>query len=148
MVEPVWLLDVNILVALLWRPHSHHRVAQSWFDSRRRRRWASCPITQAGFVRIIGNPQAQAAGVSPRDALRALEESVARSHHEFWADDLPLAEALAPVAERLRGHRQITDAYLLGLTLRRGGRLATFDRGVLALLPEGHPARKHVDLIQ
>jgi predicted nucleic acid-binding protein len=30
----------------------------------------------------------------------------------------------------IRGHRQLTDAYLLGLAHRKGGRVATFDRSI------------------
>jgi predicted nucleic acid-binding protein len=30
----------------------------------------------------------------------------------------------------IRGHRQLTDVYLLGLAQRNGGRLATFDRSI------------------
>jgi predicted nucleic acid-binding protein len=41
-----------------------------------------------------------------------------------------------PFANGLVGHRQVTDAYLLGLALRHGGRLATFDQGIGTLLPQ------------
>jgi uncharacterized protein len=34
-------------------------------------------------------------------------------------------------------HAQVTDAHLLALAFRRGGRLATFDRGLVDLAPEG-----------
>ena len=38
---------------------------------------------------------------------------------------------------RVVGYRQVTDAHLLALAISRKGRLATFDRGVPALIPDG-----------
>jgi predicted nucleic acid-binding protein len=55
--------------------------------------------------------------------------------HAFWSDDVSPADADATPFGRLVGHRQVTDAHLLTLAVRRGGRLATFDRGVLELTP-------------
>ena len=49
--------------------------------------------------------------------------------------------------ERLLGHRQVTDAHLLSLAIRHRGRLATFDRGILDLVPEGLVAGEVVDLL-
>ena len=50
----------------------------------------------------------------------------------FWADDLPVASSYFPAAA-LRGHQQITDAYLLALCVSRGGCLATFDTAIATL---------------
>ena len=56
-----------------------------------------------------------------------------RPGHRFWPMDITLAEAVHPFHERLYGHRQVTDAYLLGLAIKNKGRLVTLDRGVEAL---------------
>jgi hypothetical protein len=45
------------------------------------------------------------------------------------------------------GYRQVTEAHLLSLAIRRGGRLATFDAGIRDLVPEGRDARTVVELI-
>ena len=37
---------------------------------------------------------------------------------------------------KISGHRQVTDAHLVTLASRQGGRLVTFDAGVLALADE------------
>lgn len=50
--------------------------------------------------------------------------------HEFWSDNLPVPSALHPVGDRLNGHRQIVDAYLLALAVKRRGLLASFDVGI------------------
>jgi len=131
------LLDVNVLVALFSQGHSHHAAAQKWFKEYEKKGWATCPFTQAGFVRLLSNPFVAKDAVHPTEAIAVLEENMGTPHHEFWADDIPYAEAVQPLLPRLKGHQQITDAYLLGLAMHRKGRLATFDRSIAALLPEG-----------
>jgi uncharacterized protein len=128
------LLDVNVLIALLWPAHEHFEAAHEWFASRAgRARWATCPLTQLAFVRIVSNPAFSRDALGPADALRLLESNLAHPGHEFWADDIGLLEAVGPLAPRLQGHRQLSDAYLLGLALERRGTLASFDGGLKAL---------------
>jgi len=131
------LLDTNVLVALFSADHSHHSVAQKWFREHEKKGWATCPFTQTGFVRLLSNPSVAKTAVPPAEAIAVLEENIQTPHHEFWPDDIPLVKAVAPLISGLQGHRQITDAYLLGLAMHRKGKLATFDRSIAALLPEG-----------
>jgi toxin-antitoxin system PIN domain toxin len=126
------LLDVNVLIALLWPAHEHHDAAHDWFSSRRAR-WATCPLTQLGFVRIVSNPAFSRDALAAADALSLLERNLGHSEHEFWPDDVGLPEAVGPLAPHLQGHRQLADAYLLGLALRRRGALASFDAGLRSL---------------
>jgi hypothetical protein len=130
---PASLLDVNVLVALLWAESDFHAAAEQWFRNNARKGWATCPITQAGFVRIVSNPSVFRHAVRPDEALDALEQNLRHPAHEFWQDDLTITEAAARFRQHLRGHQQVTDAYLLGLTLHHKGRLVTFDKAVLTL---------------
>jgi predicted nucleic acid-binding protein len=50
------LLDVNVLVALFDPDHVHHEVAHDWFADNGPRGWATCPLTESGFVRVVSNP--------------------------------------------------------------------------------------------
>jgi hypothetical protein len=127
------LLDVNVLIALLWPAHEHHHAAHRWFAARGRARWATCPLAQMAFVRIVSNPAFSSDALAPAEAVGLLARNLAHPAHEFWPDDLDLVEALGPSAVRLQGHRQLTDGYLLGLAFRRGGALASFDVGLGAL---------------
>ncbi len=129
-----YLLDTNLLIALLWPSHAQHDVAVKWFVRRRSHGWATCPFTQAGFVRIVSNPAFSRDAVQPREATHVLSANTAAKDHTFWADDLAFADAVAFAGLRLIGHQQVTDAYLLGLAIRRGGVLATLDQGINALL--------------
>jgi len=132
----VALLDVNVLIALIWPEHQFHQQALSWFDRNARNGWATCPITQMGFVRILSSsPIPNAPTV--REALSLLEPNLDHPAHEFWADEIGILPAIKLTGATLQGHRQITDAYLLGLAMHRRGKLATFDRSIATLLPEG-----------
>ena len=140
-----YLLDVNLLIALAWPSHIHHQASHRWFAEHAQDGWATCPITQCGFVRISSNPAIIRDAVTPRDAIAALRQMLAHPQHQFWPDELPLTHEHIP-ATLLMGHRQVTDAYLLGLAIHRNGKLATHDRGVCSLLRPAQAAT-YIELI-
>ena len=142
-----YLLDVNVLIALGWRAHPDHGRAQSWFAKNSRVGWATCPFTQAAFVRIISNPAFSADAVLPVEALRLLTANLNHPTHQFWADNISLWDAVRHFEGHLVGHQQITDAYLLGLAIHKKGKLATMDRTILALLSEKALERDSVTII-
>jgi toxin-antitoxin system PIN domain toxin len=127
-----YLLDVNLLIALAWPSHVHHSAAQRWFRKTRHAGFRTCPLTQTGFVRVSSNPKFTPDAVSPAEALALLGRITALPGHKFWPADLDFTAAIAKL-EPIMGHRQITDAYLLGLAHSRRGILATLDRGTIAL---------------
>jgi toxin-antitoxin system PIN domain toxin len=127
------LLDVNILTALLWSAHEHHDRAHQWFSARGSARWATCSLTQLGFVRIVSNPAFSRDALTPVAALTLLAENVTHAGHEYWAEELQVAAAVKALETRVHGYRQLTDAYLLAVAQRRKGVLATFDRGARTL---------------
>ncbi|MBV8545105.1 MAG: PIN domain-containing protein [Acidobacteria bacterium] len=127
------LLDLNILTALLWPAHEHHEAAHRWFATRRSRRWATCAITELGLIRLITNASFSRDALAPSDALVLLASNLADEKHDFWSEDLSVAEALDALPRKLQGHKQVTDAYLLALADHHHGVLATFDRGIETL---------------
>jgi uncharacterized protein len=127
------LLDINVLTALLWPAHEHHEPAHRWFGARGRAGWATCSITQLGFVRIVSNPAFSRDALSAAGAIALLAENLTHPAHEFWTESLQVPAALKAVDARLQGHQQLTDAYLLALAGRRRGVLASFDRGLRML---------------
>jgi uncharacterized protein len=142
-----FLLDVNVLIALLWPPHEAHARAQHWFARNAHQGWATCAMTQAGFVRIVSNPAFSRRAVSPRDALEVLSGSLQHPAHRFWTEDLEVTEALAHFGRRLLGHQQVTDAYLLGLAIHKKGRLATLDTNLSSPLPGQSAAKTRIVLL-
>ncbi|MGQ0619539.1 MAG: TA system VapC family ribonuclease toxin [Panacagrimonas sp.] len=145
MVAGIVLLDVNVIVAIAWSEHVHHAPARRWLLGRKGKRWASCPFTECGFLRITANAKRTGAIADLAEAVESLRSLRNFVGHQFWTDDLSPVEA--PLFAHLRGHRQVTDAYLLMLAARNGGRLATFDRGIKTMAADllGDPDR--VELI-
>jgi uncharacterized protein len=130
------LVDLNILVALLWPAHEHHDAAHRWFSGRGQSRWATCPLTQLGCVRLLSNPAFSRDALRPVEAVALLEKNLAHPAHEFWPDGLQLPAAVKGVGAALTGHKQVVDAYLLALARQRQGVLATFDRGLKPIADE------------
>lgn len=123
------LLDVNVLLALLDRDHVDHQRARDWLNAEIAFGWASCAITENGFVRIISQPH-YPSPISPTKAIRLLRRASEMSHHRFWPCEISVLDDRIVDPERLHGPRQVTDAYLLALAIRHGGRFASFDRSV------------------
>jgi toxin-antitoxin system PIN domain toxin len=132
-----YLLDANVLIALAWSEHSAHERARRWFSHHSRQGWATCPMTQAALVRVLSNPAFSPRALTLTDALQVLGRNVELPGHEFWADSIDLRQALGRMAVPLRGHQQITDAYLIALAIHNRGKLATLDRGMAQLAPAG-----------
>ena len=139
------LLDVNVLLALMDRAHVHHSAALAWWRNERDKGWASCPLTQNGFVRITCQgryPERPTAA----QAIEQLRLQLAEPSHEFWPDDISIAEAALFDRTRILGPKQISDVYLLALAVKNGGRLVTFDRGIpLRAVPGAEP--RHLAVI-
>jgi uncharacterized protein len=127
------LLDVNVLVAIAWPNHVHHAMARAWFIDHRFGGWATCPVTESGFVRVSSNVKAIPAAVSPAAALELLIQLRRQPGHVFWPDDVSLADSSDVPRARLISHTQVTDAHLLALVRQHSSRIATFDRGLVTL---------------
>ena len=124
------LLDVNVLVALFDPEHVHHETAHDWFESDRADGWATCPLTENGFVRVLSNPARGGDVFRPTDLIARLRRFCEAKEHQFWPDALTLRDAAVFNSSFIGGHQYLTDIYLLALATARGGRLATFDRRI------------------
>jgi uncharacterized protein len=124
------LLDVNVLIALLDPNHIQHGLTQDWFADRMDKGWASCPITENGFVRIVAQPN-YPHPVAIAEAVATLLALIRETNHVFWADSVSLVDRSHFDPERLLSPRQITDSYLLALAAANGGKLATLDRRLI-----------------
>jgi hypothetical protein len=117
-----YLLDVNLLLACVWRSHAQHADASAWLD--RQASFATCPIAQLGFLRVSLSPGYRAV---PGDALAALDDLTSRKGSSFLADDLR-PDRMPEVSS----HAGVTDAYLVALAKAHGLRLATLDKNLCA----------------
>jgi uncharacterized protein len=139
------LLDVNFLIALIQPSHLHSEDAHAWWSVNRTAGWASCPLTQNGFARIMSQPRYSGA-VTTRMALQRLQLFTLQTDHAFWPDDLSLLDEQLIDHSRILGPSELTDIYLLALAVKHGGRLATFDRTIPLAAVRGAEAR-HVAVI-
>jgi toxin-antitoxin system PIN domain toxin len=131
----VALLDVNALVALAWDSHVPHARIRAWFADNHSGGWATCPITESGFVRVSSNPKVLPSPIGVGAARGVLAALRAVDGHRFLVDDVSIGGD--DDVPRIVGHRQVTDAHLLTLARRRGVALVTFD-AALATLAGGH----------
>ena len=122
---PVHLLDGNLLYALIDQAHVHHAPARQWFATASFG-FATCPITQGTLLRLA----MRLGGHDIAQALALLQTITGHARHHFWPDALPYAQVQW---QGVMGHRQVTDAYLASLARHQRGKLATFDRGLVAL---------------
>lgn len=130
---PVHLLDVNVLVAILDQAHVHNELAEEWFDTPGLR-WALCPFTEAGALRYFTRPKTGDLTMDQVTAmLDRLRQEPGYQYQVIKADWTDLTE---PFAKRVHGHNQVTDAYLLGVSVRDGLVLTTFDRAILHMAGE------------
>lgn len=132
----VVLLDVNLLLALMWPAHDDHQRVHHWFERNSKAGWATCPFTQSAVVRILSNPAFSRQAVTVAEAIKILENNLQHPTHRFWMADISFVEAIKPFRKRLVGHKQIADAYLVGLAMHHRGKFATMDRSIATLLPE------------
>jgi uncharacterized protein len=127
-----YLLDVNLLIALLDPLHIQHDRAHAWFEAEGSGAWATCPLTEIGVLRVLSHTRYPNRPGSPAvvaEFIRALRKLPG---HAFWPDDLSIVGCEQIDSGRLLDSSQITDTYLLGLAAAHRGKLATLDRRLIA----------------
>ena len=137
------LLDVNVLISLLDANHEHHAATMGWW-SQNNDPWASCPITQNGYLRIV-TQKGYGNTISFEEAIKKLTEAVSSPDHEFLPDNISLLDQKLFAHKQVRGPKQLTDIYLLALSVSHGARLVTFDQGIpLVAVQQATNASVHV----
>lgn len=139
------LLDINVILALFDAKHVHHGRARQWWRGNSGHGWATCPLTENGFLRIVSQ-KAYASPIPLPDALAYLRQVAKPPLHVFWPDDISLLDTAVIDHGRLLGPRQLTDSYLLALAVKHGGRLVTLDRGISVTTARGGEAEHLVEL--
>jgi toxin-antitoxin system PIN domain toxin len=125
-----FLLDVNVLIALIDPAHVQHDRAHHWFAAQGRRAWATCPLTENGVLRILGHPRYPSSPGSPAAVAELLSAFRKLPGHAFWPDDISLLDREHVSAARILDSAHVTDSYLLALAHAHRGQLATFDQSI------------------
>lgn len=121
---------MNFLIALVDPKHDQYPRAHAWFTSPERGEWGLCPLTEAGFVRILANPAYGPRSRTLAQAADILANLEKLRGYRYWPITDSWTVLTAPFAARIFGHQQVTDAFLLGLAIKENGVLVTFDRGM------------------
>jgi toxin-antitoxin system PIN domain toxin len=130
-----YLLDVNLLLALSDPMHVHHEAAHRWFVDVGDQSWATCPLTENGYVRVASHPNYPNRPGDVNTVLAILRRFCAADGHQFWTEDVSIRELL--VSDAVLTHAHVTDVYLLGLAVHKGGKLATLDRRIPVAAVQG-----------
>jgi len=137
-----------VLIALFDASHLNHETAHRWFGGAGRQSWATCPITENGFVRVLSHPSYPSVQATPNEVSDRLSAFIGQRGHVFWPDDISLPSGLEAVSRtRLVGSQQVTDFYLAALARHHAGCLATFD-GSLQKTLKGTGLSKALHLLQ
>ena len=118
-----YLLDVNVLIASVWKDHTSHSKANAWLKGRS---LATCPFSELGFLRV--STHTKGLGATMSDARKLLEDFLGAHKVEFVPADLPGLASNATKSE------EVTDSYLAELASRKNLKLATLDGNIV------HPA--------
>ncbi|MGF1449232.1 MAG: PIN domain-containing protein [Opitutales bacterium] len=124
------LLDASVRITLLDEADVHHRIAADWLRAHGDEGIATCPLTENASVRLISSPAYRTVQAVLQQVLAALIKLRLSWNHAIWADCVSLTDSKLFLSERLEGHKQLTDIYLLGLAQVHEGRLVTCDRGL------------------
>ena len=128
----VCLLDVNLLLALCDSRHEHHELAHRWFAAKGQSAWATCPITENGFIRIASQPSYPNSPGGTSHVASLLRRFCRRDGHRFWPDAVSLMDDMLFKLSLTPSPNQTTDVYLLGLAVKNRGKLATLDGSIPA----------------
>ena len=140
-----FLLDVNVLIALIDPAHVQHDLAHEWFSRAGRASFATCPMTENGLLRIVGHPKYPNSPGPPSAVIPSLATIRAHPGHRFWPDGFSMADNRYITSALLSSHSRVTDSYLLALAMANDGKLATLDQKLASeVVPRG---RESLELI-
>jgi toxin-antitoxin system PIN domain toxin len=123
-----FLPDVNVLLALTLRGHEFYSIATKWFAGRGSSEFLLCPLTETSFLRLSTEPKV--GNQRLRDAIFLLREFSTLAGFRYLPISGSWLNLTAPFLWRLHGHKQVTDAYLLGLAVHENAVLVTLDTRV------------------
>lgn len=138
------LLDISVLLALCDPNHVHHSAAHPWFERNSEQGWATCPLTENGFVRILSHPRYPGAPGTVTACIELLRQFCRHPTHQFWPDEISLLDACFHL-QHIAGPAQITDVYLLGLAMRRNAKFVTLDQHISGRAVE--KGKQHLEII-
>ena len=124
-----YLLDVNVLLAMIDAEHSSHPRVASWIRSLvplKDVELATCSITELGFIRIVTQVSPDRFTVPQAVALLQRMRTSPVFRQVFIPDDRPIAG----LPSWVKTSGQTTDGHLAQLARSHGATLVSLDRGI------------------
>lgn len=139
-----YLLDVNVVIALIDPSHVQHDRAHEWFSNPGMANWLSCPLTQNGAVRIVSHPK-YSNSQHPAVVVESVRSLTSVGNHRFIPDEISLLDDANVHADKLLSSGQVTDTYLLALAAHSNTQLATFDTAIVtSAVPSAYGTVHHI----
>lgn len=133
----VELFDINLLFALVVPDHSSHLAAHRWNTERGSQAFATCAITESGLVRLLMNGGLQKYPLNMTSAIQLIKSIHAEPNHSFIEVMPSLSqESVFKELVKVRGFRQVSDAYLMAIARHNGAKLATMDKKLIDTFDE------------
>lgn len=122
------LLDVNVLLALAWPNHVHHGAARAWFEAEHAAGWATCGVTESGFIRVSSNRRVTPDARPPAEAALLLHRMCRTPGHEFLVDRVRLSESHEALGAIAPASSDVNDVHLIMIARDASAEFVTFDR--------------------
>jgi uncharacterized protein len=104
-----FLLDVNVLIALVDPAHIQHEQAHAWFGRTGKKAFATCPMTENGLLRILGHAKYPNSPGTPGVVAESLAAIRRLPGHRFWGDTISIIDSEHVDASRLSHHGRVTN---------------------------------------
>lgn len=92
MVGP-YLLDLNLLLALVDSNHLHRQIAMDWFEETGHRHWMTCPLTEIGVVQVASGASYPGGPWDIHDVMESLKALRTFGRHSFVPHELSMFES-------------------------------------------------------
>lgn len=129
----MYLLDVNLWIALAFQAHVQHAAARRWFDSQPVGTCHFCRLAQIGFLRIASNPRMVGVTAVTIDAAWTLYDDLMADERVGFSNEPSGVEA---ELRSLSAGKQFSaklwnDGYLAAFARATGLQVVSFDRDFL-----------------
>jgi uncharacterized protein len=125
------LADVNVLLALLFSRHEHHRAALRWFDHLATNEAGLCRFVQISLIRLLGNRHIMGDDAMPASTAWGLVRQLAQDERVAFIQEPALLDSVFPTLlnSPVPTVKLVADAYLAAFAITGSLKMVTFDRG-------------------
>jgi toxin-antitoxin system PIN domain toxin len=127
----LYLVDVNVWLALMAPAHEHHRVALNWYEGLDPRQAGMCRMVQLSLIRLLANPTIFGkAALAVSAAWKTIEHLMEDERIEFLAEPPDIEGHFGPLLKyNVPTGKLVADAWLAAFAISLPRTLLTLDGG-------------------